>query len=394
MVIHVKYNYINSVHAPERIERLQVIESQCKQAYPQLANIKEKGIGETGITFKPDIENEANSYYEGIYNGNLSVDTMIQLLQKLHQSQDPRDQEVFACMIHNLFDEYLFFPKYPEKELSITSVLFGSLIQHKLVAYVPLGIALRCVLESLRNPPGSKMFNFGVQALQQFKDRLNEWTQYCTHILQIPDFAQAQPELASFIQNAINQKMHSSDQPNSQQPLGLDKTNIITTNNNQVNNIPIHPTFKSLNLPKLPTSEEEQIIYTDPAEPIQAKILFIVNNVAHNNVETKVPDLQILLKPTAYKWFSSYLVASRVSLEINQQPLYLLVLDSLNSKLLVTRVIYETFCNIQILLNSEKTVSSSSERTLLKNLGSWLGRLTLGKNKPIKQSHISFKVYI
>jgi CCR4-NOT transcription complex subunit 1 len=28
-------------------------------------------------------------------------------------------------MIHNLFDEYRFFPKYPDKELKITAVLFG-----------------------------------------------------------------------------------------------------------------------------------------------------------------------------------------------------------------------------------------------------------------------------
>lgn len=28
-------------------------------------------------------------------------------------------------MIHNLFDEYRFFSKYPEKELRITGILFG-----------------------------------------------------------------------------------------------------------------------------------------------------------------------------------------------------------------------------------------------------------------------------
>ena len=39
-----------------------------------------------------------------------------------------------ACMIHNLFDEYRFFAKYPDKELSITAVLFGGLIQRGLVA--------------------------------------------------------------------------------------------------------------------------------------------------------------------------------------------------------------------------------------------------------------------
>jgi hypothetical protein len=32
-------------------------------------------------------------------------------------------------MVHNLFDEYRFFPKYPEKELRITAVLFGGAAQ-------------------------------------------------------------------------------------------------------------------------------------------------------------------------------------------------------------------------------------------------------------------------
>jgi CCR4-NOT transcription complex subunit 1 len=68
-------------------------------------------------------------------------------------------------MIHNLFDEYRFFPKYPDKELQITGVLFGSLIQHQVVSYLPLGMALRYVLDALRKPATSKMFKFGLTAL-------------------------------------------------------------------------------------------------------------------------------------------------------------------------------------------------------------------------------------
>jgi CCR4-NOT transcription complex subunit 1 len=42
-------------------------------------------------------------------------------------------------------------------------------------------------------------------------------------------------------------------------------------------------------------------------------------------------------------------------------------------------------------LNSEKTVASSQERTLLKNLGTWLGLITLSKNKPIKNRNLGMK---
>jgi CCR4-NOT transcription complex subunit 1 len=101
-------------------------------------------------------------------------------------------------MIHNLFDEYRFFHKYPDKEVSegwseatakalyhlptylttlhsslrssshpssqlrITGILFGTLIQHQLVSSITLGIALRYVLEALRKQPvhggSGKMF--------------------------------------------------------------------------------------------------------------------------------------------------------------------------------------------------------------------------------------------
>ena len=33
---------------------------------------------------------------------------------------------MYSCMIHNLFDEYRFFPKYPEKELQVSKGLCWS----------------------------------------------------------------------------------------------------------------------------------------------------------------------------------------------------------------------------------------------------------------------------
>ena len=36
-----------------------------------------------------------------------------------------REQSIFECMIANLFEEYKFFSKYPERQLKIAAVLFG-----------------------------------------------------------------------------------------------------------------------------------------------------------------------------------------------------------------------------------------------------------------------------
>ena len=48
----------------------------------------------------------------------------------------PLFQEVFACMLRNLFEEYRFFPQYPDKELHTTAVLFGGIIEQGLVTWV------------------------------------------------------------------------------------------------------------------------------------------------------------------------------------------------------------------------------------------------------------------
>lgn len=53
-----------------------------------------------------------------------------------------------------------------------------------------LGMALRYVLEALRKPHNSKMYMFGIAALDKFKLRLKDFAQYCTHVASIPHFKQ------------------------------------------------------------------------------------------------------------------------------------------------------------------------------------------------------------
>ena len=61
--------------------------------------------------------------------------------------------------------------------------------------YMALGIALRYVLEALRKPHGSKMYFFGIAALDRFKTRLKDYPSYCQHLATIPHFSQFPPQL-------------------------------------------------------------------------------------------------------------------------------------------------------------------------------------------------------
>ena len=90
-------------------------------------------------------------------------------------------QETYTCLLRNLFEEYRFFQQYPDKELILTATLFGGIIDLGFTrietgqnpGYLTLIHALRLVLESLKKHPShSKMFLFGVTALNHFKTKL------------------------------------------------------------------------------------------------------------------------------------------------------------------------------------------------------------------------------
>jgi CCR4-NOT transcription complex subunit 1 len=200
----------------ETQEALRKIQASAAVNHPQLAfvgPVDPVGVGDpsdpmpqpASEVFATDVEEEANGYFQRIYTSQITLEDVVGMLKRFKTSSVQREQEIFACMIHNLFDEYRFFPKYPEKELHITAVLFGALVHHQLVSSITLGIALRYVLDALRKPLGSKMHTFGVEALNQFRGSLGQWTQYCQHIMQIPHLVQSQPELATFIEKAMTE---------------------------------------------------------------------------------------------------------------------------------------------------------------------------------------------
>ncbi len=65
----------------------------------------------------------------------------------------------------------------------------------------------RYVLEALRSRPGpgssGKVFRFGMIALKQFKSRLSEWPQYCSHIMYIPHIVSDYADVAADVEAAM-----------------------------------------------------------------------------------------------------------------------------------------------------------------------------------------------
>ncbi|KAJ7950880.1 putative CCR4-NOT transcription complex protein [Quillaja saponaria] len=461
----------------DELERLQL---SIVDSNPRLQN---GGATDSSTSdgYSDDIEAEANSYFQKMFSEQKTIDAMVQMLGRLKESTVQREQAIFGCMIGNLFEEYRFFPKYPERQLRIAAVLFGSVIKHQLVTHLTLGIALRGVLDALRKPADSKMFLFGTLALEQFVDRLIEWPQYCNHILQISHLRSTHLEIVAFIEQALArislghsdqdgvnhasvtnnhssaqgasgnvefysssgiqlgqqlsslqlQQRHetplddrhkaSSGSSHDMKPLisSVGQSSVVPPGDNSssqrlqntisapamLSSSPgfVRPTRgptstrfgSALNIETLvAAAEKRETPIEAPASEVQDKISFIINNISVTNIEAKSKELAEILKEQFYPWFAQYMVMKRASIEPNFHDLYLKFLDKVNSKALNKEIVQATYENCKVLLGSELIKSSSEERSLLKNLGSWLGKLTIGRNQVLRAREIDPKSLI
>ncbi|XP_041794229.1 CCR4-NOT transcription complex subunit 1 isoform X8 [Chelmon rostratus] len=384
--------------------------------------------------FSKEIDDEANSYFQRIYNHpphpTMSVDEVLEMLQRFKDSTIKREREVFNCMLRNLFEEYRFFPQYPDKELHITACLFGGIIEKGLVTYMALGLALRYVLEALRKPYGSKMYYFGIAALDRFKNRLKDYPQYCQHLASIAHFLQFPHHLQEYIEygqqsrdppvkmqgsittpgslalahvqaQAQSQQPGAPKAPQPGQPSTLVTTTTTTTTAAKTTTITrptpssfkkdVPPSINTTNIDTLLVATDQTERIVEPPENVQEKIAFIFNNLSQSNMTQKVEELKETVKEEFMPWVSQYLVMKRVSIEPNFHSLYSNFLDTLKNAEFVKMVLNETYRNIKVLLTSDKAAANFSDRSLLKNLGHWLGMITLAKNKPILYTDLEVK---
>ena len=92
----------------------------------------------------------------------ITINRVIALLQQT-KVLTTSHYEIFSYMLHFLFEEYKFFQNcYLPHELAMTRYLFGLLIQHQLVDYILLGIAIRYILDVLHCSPEMNLFKFGL----------------------------------------------------------------------------------------------------------------------------------------------------------------------------------------------------------------------------------------
>ncbi|PFH31998.1 hypothetical protein BESB_019390 [Besnoitia besnoiti] len=463
-----------------------------------------------------DFEAEVNSCFQKMYSGIYSVDMVVALLQRLSQAPPgSRDSGLFVSMIRTLFFECRHFPKYPPHELALTAELFGQLIHHHVLINSgnSILIALRCVLEAIRKGPSSKMFVFGIAALEQFLDRIFLFPQFLVALASLTELQEQHPHYAHYAQSVLHlipEKFHSlvvldprlaaSLPPMPEPPpvVGVTAAARQAASGGQASGpaggaaagggrgafgaggntslphalshspppasllqgssaLPSPPLSGSpspqgttggasalggssaggasgpskaslgglgaasagnailagshgggagavlgagallqgvglgqveglMNDPDI-TAKLEQ-----PPQWVADQVIAACNSVCEGNVDDKVESLKDVLTEEHAPWLTYYIVKSRAAKEPNLHSIFVLFLEKLKLPGLWEAVINMTYNCIHVLLKYvDEAKESSSYRTLLKNLGLWLGSITLARNRPLKSKRMDLK---
>ncbi|KAK4130978.1 Not1-domain-containing protein [Trichocladium antarcticum] len=381
------------------VHELIVVQRTCITMYPRLINYGEgfddiiDANGRDGNALPPAANAKMEEHYKKMYGDEIQVRSVVEILERYKRSRDSLDQDIFACMIHGLFDEYAHYVDYPLEALATTAVLFGGIISHKLISDLPLQIGLGMILEAVRDHhPDESMYKFGLQALMQLFGRFREWPGFCQQLLQIPGLqgTEAWKKAEEVVREHEEEVARTRNGSGAVTHPGISGNDNKLTNGNLDDGVASEqhpPPFASVNVDPPPLG----VAYEDPSEEAQGKIQFVLNNLTDTTLQSMFRDIREMMESKHQQWFASHLVEERAKMQPNYHHVYLELVKQFEDRALWAEVLRETYMSVSRMLSSELTMQNSTERTHLKNLGGWLGLLTLARDKPIKHKNIAFK---
>ncbi|CAK4034652.1 related to negative regulator of transcription [Lecanosticta acicola] len=362
---------------------------QCLAIYPRLFNYGQSenidavidANGEHGNVLPESATKEMEERYKEMYGGTSNPEALITELNRLKESDDPAEQDLFAAMLYGLFEEYNCFGEYPNEALATTAVLFGGLVSYRVLSDIAEQAALSMIFDAVSEyGPEDPMYRFGLQALLHVLNRLKEWPHLAERILHTPSLVDTQAEKEA--EKALNELQQEHVAMNGETTNGI--ANGIADEEFAAD---ATPTFTAIQIDP-PTVEH---FFEEPNEDISDKVTFVLNNVSKRNFDEKFKEIDEALDEKYSQWFAHYLVDELAKSQPNFQSLYLNVLEKFDKKIIWAEVLRETYISCRKMLNAQTTMENQHERTLLKNLATWLGSITLGRNQPILHRNLSFR---
>ncbi|KAJ5075043.1 ccr4-not transcription complex [Anaeramoeba ignava] len=348
-------------HPPEIAQKIEAVFDDYLKMRPELLRY-DLSFRNT-IPYSQICEKQANEFFEKIFTKRISSQEIEHDLKMLRDSQITQNRDVFTCIIQSIFYEIQNIEGYPNGQLQIIAEFFGSLVGREILELPLIMIAVENILKCLERSPQSNTFNFGLIALSQFKHIIVHNPEIFQRIEKLR-FSNEIMEMLFQNQNLVTNSPHNN-------------VNIDNTSRNQTPS----PSYEDAVVEPQPIQNKE----------IENKILFIFNNLTQENAKQKAQDLSQILSVQNTPWVARSVIAARASTVQDMHPIIIALLDNIENPSLCSQVLFELYRKIQLLLKSPTLLENEKERTSLKNMGNFLGLMTLQRNKPILQKYLNIK---
>ncbi|KAK9373453.1 uncharacterized protein V1513DRAFT_382595 [Lipomyces chichibuensis] len=341
------------------------VREQCVLAYPRLI-VYGRDLDlilifnqKISSKFSESIIAEVVAKIEDLRNCRVHVSEAMEYLKILHKSTSPVSQDLVACMMSLMFKWYQNLSELPLKDVAIFSTFMGLLIKHRLIVGTHLTVAFEWIVRSLSTAaPDSKVFKAAVNTAMQLADVLDVFPNHFSETLAGLD------SLANFAPDIWR----------------------LATDTKARRNLEVE--YCRTGKPRSDVKEDFEI----PVSATKLKIQDIMQSLTANRIPIVATELESTLHDEkCTNWFVDYLVGTLVVHNLSQYDTYLELLTAIKSDELNSMVLRRTYNISLTLIKSDESSHLESGMAKLCNLGTWLGKYTLARNKPIKTNHLCFK---
>lgn len=383
---HLSFNSIQYNHkiSKQTMNEISIIYKQIFEIFDELHSHPQSSV---------ETEEKANLLFRKLFNDETSIKSLTEQMKQFKESDNKKDNEVFACMLHSMLDEYRFFIKYPDKELNLMGCLFGQIIDLRLIDGVIESIALRYIIEGFKKQQG-KLIIFSVKAVEQFINKIVSWPLFLEELYKTTRSFQG--EIYDRIAEKYQEYMKITETigVNQNSVIGASQQNFnLNTNPNTGNNLQNKMiNMQGMNnmmgmIPQpLTKSGTKTNKFNSPNDNV------IIGNMGNIN---NINNLNNFQYPSVYNMGTNYIPPEKSQLNANQMPFNP---STVTYKQGGTKLNKELNYNTNITL-IKKVYSSDvkfkenvgSQIVALKNLAVSLSQVTLLKNKPLLSKDINLK---
>ncbi|RMZ53881.1 hypothetical protein APUTEX25_005627, partial [Auxenochlorella protothecoides] len=330
-----------------------------------------------------------------VYTEALPVATLVAELARMAGSAERRERRLHDCVVHNLFDEYRFLARYPDRELELTGELWGRVMAARLVTGAPLAV-----------DSGRRWWaaTEGAQAIMRREVRARA-SRHASGMggaarpprLRTPDADErgaafngrpyfrlvvglvaelGAPEAGGAAPGDGAARLDATPSSTALEYLEAVAAFLFAVRPQRA------PAFAFSWLQLVGERRFMPRLLSAPGQAGWGPLLQLILS--------QLVELRRIVTPDLYPWFVTYTTVQRAAQEANQQDVYVAVVDGWGDRALAAAFVRSSIKYVRVILDSHAVIRTS-ERTLLRNLASFLGKQTLAKNKPVLQRDLDLK---